>query len=273
MGLLAIMLTSPVAHAQYTTYYPTTSYNQSVYNCPADFLFTVQNNVALCYKYVNIGPYVSNPYPSSFTIPYPSSYGTVLDDCRSGQQYSALTGRRCDGDDYYYDNYDNDDEATIRNYDVRDGDDTTLDEGDHDAEIMNVRFDVEDNDIELDRVTVYFEFTGNGSGQDRPWEVFDEINLFSDGKRIETVESDDEDEWVHEYGDTYSIEFDNLDETIRENDRAELTVEVDIASFVDGDDNSWEIFVPDRGIRAESRDGETLYTGDDDESVSVDIEN
>ncbi len=269
-GLIGLALVTSSAYAQYYGAPYTT------YTCPAGYYLASQSGVPLCYQYPTTSSYVPDIYQPGYTIQYnTTSYGNTA-GCLPGYLYSTLTGRRCDSnynDDYYYsDDYDSSSDATLHDYRISDGDDTYLQEGDDNAEVLTLRFDVEDDDIELDRATFYFEFTGSSSGEDNPWDVFDEITLLSDGDEIDTIDTTDEDEWDYEDNDTYSITFDNLDERIREGDRADISLEVSINSNIGSGDNSWDIYVPDRGIRVRDTDDGTLYTGDEDESVSIEIE-
>jgi hypothetical protein len=160
--------------------------------------------------------------------------------------------------------------------DISRGDDTDLQENDNNAEIMRVEFDVEDGDAELDRVKIDFEFTGKNNGEDKPWNVFEDIKLLSNGDVIGTINGGDEDEWDNQGGDTYEITFDNLSELIRENDSADLTLEVDVQNSIDGANNgdvSYDVFVPDEGIRAFDDINDSFEIGDEGDTINIDISN
>jgi len=127
----------------------------------------------------------------------------------------------------------------------------------------------------LDKAEFDFEFTGFSNGEDLPWNTFDEVRLLSDGNEIARMNTDNKNDWNKESGDRYSIVFSGLDETIRENDTADLTLEVDINSDISGansNDISWNIFVPDDGLRARDGDNNVVYAGNDSDGVSIDIE-
>lgn len=301
MAILSLCFLAPTADAQYynsyynsTTTYPYEQYYQTHGGNTNTFYGQYQNNP-------NVSNYTQT-CPGGFTVTahnflltcnkqasaYGSNYGfgsvlgastTNMPGCMSGYTYSIVTGQRCGGNGNVYFNNNNGrltgNNASIRDFEVKDGDDTDIEEGDDDAELIAVRFDVEDGDIRLDRVEFNFEFTGNNNGENKPWEIFDEIRLMSDGDEIDSINADDEDDWDEEDNDTYSITFTGLNEVIRENDSAELTLEVDVNSNIKGSNNnsnSWRIYVPNKGIRARDGNGDTVYAGKKSEDVSIDID-
>jgi hypothetical protein len=294
-------------YSPYPTYqnepfnFPNTNSGQA---CPPDYVLMTYNGQHGCYKFLNQQNVSGNFYPNYSNSNYNPTPSGILPNCAPGDTYSRLTGQRCDD---YYDtssslipgclpsytysivtgqrcddyntNYNNGNlrggDGTIRNFDVRDGNDTSLQEGDNDAEVMEIRFDVRNGDIRLDRIRFDFEFTGDSRGEDLPWNTFDEIRLLYDGSEIDRMNADDRDDWDKESNDVYSITFSSLNEIIREGDRAELTLEIDIDSNISGANNdyvSWEIFIPDRGLRARDGNGDTVYAGDDSDNVSIDID-
>jgi hypothetical protein len=248
--------------------YSSTYYGQS---CPTGFNLGLQSGIYVCYKFLNNNYNYSN-YNTGYNN---SSYGLVS-GCLPGYVYSPTTGQRCD----VYNNYDDDNynnyDGEISNYDVRSGSDTDLEEGDRNREIIKIRFDVEDGDIRLDRIKFNFEFAGDNGAVDLPWDTFDEVRLLLDGDEIDSIETDNRNDWDNEGSDNdnYSLTFKDLNEKIRDNDRADITLEVDVNSSISGANNdgiSWNIFVPDRGLRAYGDNGDTIYAGDDREDVSINI--
>lgn len=274
------------ANAQY--YYSNSSTNNASdyahYRqlCPADFTLTVyNNNQYMCYKLfggnvlgasVDVNPYNNFPsYNYNPVLPSPN----LIPGCLTGYIYSISTGQRCDGNYYYNNGNINGGNGDIKNFEVRDGDDNTPQEGDNNAEVIEARFDVDNGDIRLDRVEFDFEFTGDSDGEDLPWNTFNEIRLLSDGTEIAWMNTDNKNDWDEESDDRYSFVFSGLDEMIRESDRGSLTLEVDINSSISGASNnnvSWDIFVPDDGLRARDGDNNVIYAGDDSDSASINIE-
>lgn len=259
-------------------FYSTNTQNSSNYSyyrsiCPADFILTVYStNQYMCYKFLSGGQVLG---ASTTNYNYnPVSSGSIIPGCLPGYIYSELTGRRCDGNSYNNINL-NGGYADIVNFNVRDGNDSNPQEGDNDAEVMEARFDVDNGDIRLDRAEIDFEFTGYNNGENKPWNTFDEVRLLSDGVEIAQMDTDNRSDWDEEDNNTYSLTFANLDEILRENDRANLTVEVDLNSNIAGSNNnyvSWNIFIPDNGLRARDARGSVVYGGDDNENSSINIE-
>lgn len=274
--VLAFSLFANKANAQYYSASPANAPDYSYYRqmCPADYTFTVYNsNQYMCYKLFG-GGQVLGASTINYNYNPVSSYSSIL-GCLPGYTYSQITGQRCDGNYYFSNGNLNAGNGDIRNFEVRDGDDSSLEEGDNDAEVIQVRFDVEDGDISLDKAEFNFEFTGNSNGEDLPWNTFDEIRLLSDGTEIAQMDTDNRSDWDEEDDNIYSLVFSGLDEIMRENDRGDLTLEVDLSSYINGaesGDISWDIFIPDNGLRVRNGDGDTIYAGDDSESATISIE-
>lgn len=261
---------SPLGNNSFYPYYSNsnTVFNYSNYgqSCPTGYSLGVQNGTYICY--VNLNDYY-NSYNSYYN-------NNQIQGCLPGYIYSSLTGQKCNQSNYYnYDYYSKNNDGEITSFDVREGNDTKLEEGDNNKEILKIRFNVSDGDIELDKVKFNFEFRGNSYNEDKPWNVFDEMILLSNGKQIEKMNIDSKSDWGEEGDDNYSITFTNLNEKIRENDRANLTLLVDINSNISGVNNSintWDVSVPDRGIKARALNRDFVYAGDDQEIVSVEID-
>lgn len=165
-------------------------------------------------------------------------------------------------------------EASLERFDVSDVD-TSLAEGDDEVEVMEGEFNVEDGDVRINRMDVAFDHLSGGD--DDPWDVFESIALIVDGDVIAEMDIDDEDEWSDDTpnnGD-YQLRLSNLDEWIvREGDTAEFTIAVTVAGSVDDADTgvTWEMFIPDNGIRATDSENINHYIGDTDDTVQFDID-
>jgi len=270
------------SNALYGGSYQNNSSNYSDYTrtCPGGFTVSFYNTLLSCNKNISGSIYGSNYNNYNYGTGSVLGASTLfVPGCLPGYLFSTLTGQRCDGYNSSY-SYGNNGSlsgarASIKDYEVRDGDDTSIEEGDDNAELVEVRFDVEDGDIRIDRAEFDFEFTGNRNGKDEPWEIFDKIRLMSDGHEIARINAHTKSNWNKEDSNTHSITFSSLDQIIRKNDSARLTIEADVNSNINstsGRSASWSVFVPDRGIRAQDGSGRTVYTGDDDENVSIDVE-
>ncbi len=166
-------------------------------------------------------------------------------------------------------------EATIENFQIISGDDTSLQEGQKNVAVMDIKFDVEDGDIQVSRVDLGFTPENSNNEQD-PWDVFSEVSLWNDDERVARVDASEEDNWEEDApsnGD-YRLRFTGLKWIVREDDTANLTVKVTTLGNIKGanDGEVWDIFVPDNGIRATDSEKSTIYAGDNDETITVDID-
>lgn len=163
-------------------------------------------------------------------------------------------------------------EADLSHFRVLSGDDTNLEEGQRNVSVMDVRFDVRDADISIDRVDIGFEPVEGE--EDRPWNTFTDIGLYVDGHKVVSTAADDRDDWDEDkpYHDAYQFRFSNLDIVVQEGERATFSIVLTLNRSIDGarDGLSWDIFIPDDGIRV--RDGTTLAQAIGDESATINID-
>lgn len=163
--------------------------------------------------------------------------------------------------------------ASLRNFRLN-AEDTTLYPGDDGNEVLEARFDVRGGDVRVERVDFVFEFAGNGSeADDRPWQVFDRARLVADGDTIADVSVSRSGDWNRD-GSEYTLRLDDLDDyVVREGDRAELVLELDVRSSVQGSNVSnaalWDVWVPDSGIRVIDGEDDSHTIGNDDDTVRV----
>src|SRR5690606_19259932 len=85
------------------------------------------------------------------------------------------------------------------------------------------------------------------------------------------VDASDEDEWS-ERNDEFTIRF-RLNEVVREGETAEFRLVADVANvgLHSGETDEWTLFVPNQGIRAVDSEGIQNYTGDETDTVGIDI--
>jgi len=183
---------------------------------------------------------------------------------------TPTTGDDDDDDDF---NAGNGAEASLEDFDVKDGDDTSIEEGDEDAEVMEIEFDVEDADVEVQRIEVVASSSA-GNGEEDPWDVFESATLWMDGDDVATVDNlDDEDNWDEQSNDgQYSFRFNGVDSVVNEGDTAKFVVSFTFQDNLDDLDESWELWVDDEGVRALDEAGIDQYTGDNNDTVSIDLE-
>ena len=167
-------------------------------------------------------------------------------------------------------------EADLSNFDLRAGND--LDEGDNDTEIATAKFDVDGGDVNVQRVQVVFQATDDSSNIDnKPWQYVDSLSVYSNGEKIGEADAGDRDDWDSDDSggdfnasneDYYTLTIDT-DGVIRDGDNAELSIRADAQSNFDSDSQSFEVTIPDDGIRAVDAAGIQEYTGDDGDHVSL----
>jgi len=171
-------------------------------------------------------------------------------------------------------------EASLTDYD-RDSKYTNedLEEGDT-AMVFGAEFDVEDGDARIERIDVQVQ-AATANVEDEPWKQIESIALYINGEMVDEMDVDDEDDWSEENGvsslstnDAYEIRFSGLSEVVREDETAEIEIEITASDRIDdGDlDSTWSIFIPENGIRAIDGEGIDQYTGDEDEVTEFTIE-
>lgn len=162
-------------------------------------------------------------------------------------------------------------EASLEDFEATGGDDDEVEEG-ATGEVVIFEFDVEDGDVELNRVDLSFTNDATISEEDEAWETFETITLFLNGEEIASEDVSDEDDWLEDNEDaTTTFRFTGIDAVIEEGDRAELSVEVEVANNVDHG-ATWTIFIEEDGIRGTDGEGLTQEIGDDSETETFDID-
>lgn len=165
----------------------------------------------------------------------------------------------------------NKNEAYLRNFKVASGDDTNLEENQQDARIMDVEFDVEDGDVTINRVDV--AFTHVLGDEDDPWDTFESVSIWVGSKKVAEVDTDNRSDWSDIDSDTYRLRISGLDIDVDQADTAEFSVGVTLANGIDGTDTgvSWDVYIPDEGIRVRDELNLTQYIGSDSDIVNIDI--
>jgi peptidoglycan hydrolase-like protein with peptidoglycan-binding domain len=147
----------------------------------------------------------------------------------------------------------------------------TVEENEEEVEVAGFEFDVDDADAALKRVDVRFETTDAAPASNKPYEYFESVQLLLDGEKIAEVDTGSKSDWEDLAGNAWEISFTGLDEKMTADETAKLTIAVTTQGTLDTDDESttWNVWIPNDGIRA--RDGENLdqYIGDADSLSSA----
>lgn len=162
-------------------------------------------------------------------------------------------------------------EASLEDLNVRDGNDDDVTEGEE-AEIAEIEFDVEDGDVEINRVDLTFTTGATGTEEDEPWETFETVSLWADGKELASEDVSDEDEWLEDDS-PFVFRFTGLDYVVEEGDMANITVMVEAQGNVDGAEDTipWTVYVDTDGIRGTDGEGIEQYIGQSSETATFDV--
>ncbi|MEJ0053596.1 MAG: peptidoglycan-binding protein [bacterium] len=166
-------------------------------------------------------------------------------------------------------------EADLTDFDLRseDGDGA---EGEQDVKLATAKFDVDGGDVNVQRAELTVEFTGSGSASERPWDYFDTISVWGNGKKLADVNADSRADWDDQDDGVYTISVSGFDYMVRDGSTAELTFAADIADNMDDDDvddGSFDLSVEtDQGIRAIDAAGIQQYTGKTSDKVGFDFQ-
>jgi hypothetical protein len=169
-------------------------------------------------------------------------------------------------------------EATLINFDASSGDNTTVNEGQSNAKIMNVRFTVNDGDIRLDRADVAVK-ANSGVTETKPWKVFSTIAVWDGSTKLASVDATDSSLWDEDTSTspkTYTIRINGLNDIIRQNATANLTVSGTLQNGINGVDTNtsanWQMWIPDNGIRGRDAAGVDQTIGKTSDKITFTLQ-
>lgn len=164
-------------------------------------------------------------------------------------------------------------EAILSHFKTSSGDDTNLEEGQKNVQVMEVEADIKDSDITITRVDIAVEHVSGD--EDDPWDTFKEVSLYVDGKKVAHKDADSKSDWSENspYNDAYRIRLSGLSLDFDESEDLNLSVAVTLQNGIKGSDDglSWNVFIPDNGIRFSDDSRTYQEIGDNDEVVNIDI--
>lgn len=166
-------------------------------------------------------------------------------------------------------------EGSFKNYEAKNGDDTNLEEGQKNVSIMDVEFDVDGGDVRINRIDVAFT-PGNNNNEKDPWDTFSEVTLYNGKDRIGKIDAGNKKNWDEDApndGD-YQLRFSGINWTVEEDETAELSVRITTQNNIRGaeDGETWDVFIPNNGIRGLDADKVSVHTGDSADTVTIDID-
>lgn len=172
-------------------------------------------------------------------------------------------------------------EASLEDFDeLGDPSDEELDEGDEDVAIFGFEFDVEDGDASVRRLDVHFMgvsnsncFPGAGICETDPWKALETVSVWYDGEKIAEEDADNEGDWDEQASDEWRIRFTGLDVDLDEGDSPEFLIGVTTQDNIDDSDldQTWQVWIPDNGLRALDGAGVDQFTGADADRETFDI--
>jgi peptidoglycan hydrolase-like protein with peptidoglycan-binding domain len=153
-------------------------------------------------------------------------------------------------------------EASMGDTDLKDGDDTDIEEGQEAAPVADFEIEFDNGDAEISRIDLEFSATG----EEDPWDTFEEISLWVDGDEVATKAVDDEDDWL---SDEKTVRISGLDIIAMEGEEVVITVAVTVQGSVDGLTANWDLDVTN--VRFVDADGVTSTEDPDVTAVDFDI--
>lgn len=163
-------------------------------------------------------------------------------------------------------------EASLEDFNSKSGDDDTVDENGS-GEVAVFDFDVRDGDVKIERVDLSFAALSTND-ELNPWDTFDTVTLKVNGKEVASEDVSDEDNWLENDSATSTFRFSGLNTVVKEDDNAEIVVEVETQNGIDGVANgeNWTVFIGTDDVRAIDGAGIDQYTGSATEDISFDIQ-
>jgi peptidoglycan hydrolase-like protein with peptidoglycan-binding domain len=157
-------------------------------------------------------------------------------------------------------------------------DSTSLREGQSNQRIGEISFRVRGGDVNVTDVALRFHALSDNES-DTPWTYFDTIKLYDGSEVIGEEDASSRSDWDNVDGngstDVYELNFNNIDDIIREDDTANWTVRVTTQDNISNSDldQTFNFFVPDNGIEAEDSTGDTDRIGDKSDTVRLEFDN
>ena len=174
-------------------------------------------------------------------------------------------------------------EADLTNYNLV-SEEGSFSEGDTNVKVATAEFDVAGGDVNVQRADLEVQAAHSSATADvKPWKYIDSVSVWDGSKKLATVDASSQDAWDDSDTSTdfnssgakrYKISITGINDVVKEGDTANLTFSVNAQDTIDdaNTDQSFDIRVPDNGIRAVDAAGIQQYTGDDTDTVGVDLD-
>jgi len=171
-------------------------------------------------------------------------------------------------------------QASIEDYSLVNGDET-LREGENNRTVATIRFRPNGGDVQVNTIALQFQANDTNSNESvSPWDYFDSITIFDtdNDEKLDTEDVSRSSAWDKVSSGnqpTYEIDFKRLNDIIREDDTAHLEILISADSSISNNDvdQTFDMFVPNKGLEAEDSTGRTRTTGDDSDTTRIQFEN
>gem|GEM_PF-2751610 len=160
-------------------------------------------------------------------------------------------------------------EASLESFDLSSKDDAEEAKTQH---VATIEFDVEDGDVKIERTDLTFVFTGTGTADTRPWDVFENVTLKADGKEIASMDIDSKSDWRKDRT-PFQVRLSGMSYMVEAGETAKIEVYLTAQNNVDDVANAdWKIYVADNGMRGTDTAGLTQEIGDATDIVTFGID-
>lgn len=162
-------------------------------------------------------------------------------------------------------------EGDLDTVEIETADDISIREAASDAPIALLTLEARDGDIEISRMDISL-VADNGNDERDPWDTFEDVSLWVDGKRIAEQKIDSRSLFLNR--DTGTVRFSSLDLILEEDEEVEITIAASVRNRVDGagGNANWSVSVD--SLRYKDADNVTTTdtsTGDLKDAVDFEI--
>jgi peptidoglycan hydrolase-like protein with peptidoglycan-binding domain len=150
----------------------------------------------------------------------------------------------------------------LKTFEIDSVSDSDIHEAAADAEIAELTFESKNGDLELSRMDIAL-VADSGNDERDPWDVFETISLWVDGKKVAEQKIDSKNAYLNKTAGT--IRFSNLKIVLEEDEELEMTVAVSVQNGVKGAGTNADWSVSVNALRcfdAEKVSNDDSSTGD-----------
>jgi len=145
--------------------------------------------------------------------------------------------------------------------------------------VADIAFDVSGGDVLIGRVNLHFVSTGEGNN--KPWAVFDSVNIYNNRDKVASIDADKKYNWIsggsyyegsRAGSKTFTLRLHGLNQIIKQNNRADLSVWITTKDTVNPGSTSWSMFVGEDGVHVVDAKGIQQSIGDRTQTKTFDVD-